>query len=142
MRGYLLDTNVISELRKASCNAAVKAWSEIQPAEVLYLSTVTLAEIRYGIERQTDPAFRQVLVEWIDTWLRPWFSGRILEIDEEVILAWRRMVARGKSQGITFSQPDLFIAAIASVHDLCVVSRNVRDFEETGVEIFNPWTHT
>jgi len=141
LRGYLLDTNVISELRKPSCNAAVKAWSDGQPAEVLFLSTVTLAEIRYGIEQQTDPAFRRVLVEWIDTWLRPWFSGRILEINEEVILTWRRMVAHGKSRGITFSQPDLFIAAIAGVHDLCVVSRNVRDFEETGVELFNPWTH-
>ncbi|MBC6445430.1 MAG: type II toxin-antitoxin system VapC family toxin [Alphaproteobacteria bacterium GM202ARS2] len=141
MRGYLLDTNVISELRKPSCSAAVKAWSDSQPAEILFLSTVTLAEIRYGIERQTDPAFRQILVEWIDTWLRPWFSGRILEINEDVILEWRRMVARGKAQGITFSQPDLFIAAIAGVHDLCVVSRNVRDFEETGIELLNPWAH-
>ncbi len=138
MRGYLLDTNVISELRKTSCHQAVRAWSENQPAEVLYLSTVTLAEIRYGIEKQPDPAFRQILVEWIDTWLRPWFSGRILEIDEGVILMWRRMVARVKIPGVTFSQPDLFIAAIAAVHDLSVVSRNVRDFENTGVEILDP----
>lgn len=140
MRGYLLDTNVISELRKPRCNPAVESWSKSQPAEVLYLSTVTLAEIRFGIEKQSDPEFRQVLVEWIDTWLRPWFSNRILEVDEEVILEWRRMVARGKAQGITFSQPDLFIAAIAALQGLCVVSRNVRDFEGTGVEIFNPWS--
>jgi predicted nucleic acid-binding protein len=142
LRGYLLDTNVISELRKPSCNQAVRVWSESLPAEVLYLSTVTLAEIRFGIEQQPDPAFCQELTEWIDTWLRPWFSGRILEVDEDAILMWRRMVARGKSQGITFSQPDLFIAAIAAQHELCVASRNVRDFEGAGVEIFNPWTYS
>lgn len=66
---------MISELRKPSFNPAVKFWSESQPAEMLYLSTVTLAEIHLGIERQPDPAFRQVLVEWIETWLRPWFYG-------------------------------------------------------------------
>ena len=142
MRGDLLDTNVISELRKPSCNPAVKSWSESQPAEVLYLSTETPAVISFGIERPLDPAFRQDFVEWIETCLRPWFSGQILEVNEDVILEWRRMVARGKTQGITFSQPDLFIAAIAALHDLCVVSRNVRDFEGTSVEIFNPWTHS
>lgn len=139
MRGWLLDTNVISALRKPSCSRSVQAWSERQPNTSLFLSTVTLAEIRYGIERQADEDFRKTLAGWLDSVLRPWFSGPVLEIDEDMILEWRRMVARGKEQGITFSRPDLFIGTIASLHDLTVVTRNIADFERAGVLVLNPW---
>jgi toxin FitB len=80
------------------------------------------------------------LQTWLDTELRPWFGDRILEVDEDVILEWRRMVQRGKAIGHTSSQPDLFIAAIASIAGLTVVTRNVADFMLAGVPIFNPWT--
>jgi predicted nucleic acid-binding protein len=80
------------------------------------------------------------LQAWLDAELRPWFGDRILEIDEDVILEWRRMVQRGRAAGHTFSQPDLFIAATASVAGLCVVTRNVADFVLAGVPVFNPWT--
>ncbi|MGB3494719.1 MAG: type II toxin-antitoxin system VapC family toxin [Elainellaceae cyanobacterium] len=139
MRGWLLDTNIISELRKTNCHPAVKAWSNQQPPQSFYVSTVTLAEIRFGIEHVQDAAFRQELVEWLDEILRPWFSDRLLEISEDVILVWRRMVEKGRKQGHTFSQPDLFIAAIASFHSLCVVTRNVTDFEKAEVPILNPF---
>ena len=86
----------------------------------LFLSTVTLAEIRYGIECQPDAAFREELELWLAEELRPWFARRILPVDEDVILEWRRMVARGRKRSITFSQPDLFIAATAQVHALTV----------------------
>ena len=132
---YLVDTNVISELRKSSCDRCVQAWSDGQPATSLYLSTVTLAEIRYGIERHSEEAFRTTLTAWLDGTLRPWFSGRILEIGEDVILEWRRSIARGRERGITFSQPDLFIAATAKLNDLSVVTRNVTDFEHAGVRV-------
>lgn len=141
MRGWLLDTNVISELRKPSCDPCVQAWSESQPATSLYLSTVTLAEIRYGIERHSDDAFRATLTAWLDGTLRSWFAGRVLEVDEDVILEWRRLVAHGRERGITFSQPDLFIAAIARLHDLTVVTRNVADFERAGVRMLTPWEY-
>ena len=141
MRGWLLDTNVISELRKPSCDPCVQAWSESLPATSLYLSTVTLAEIRYGIERHSDDAFRATLTAWLDGTLRSWFAGRILEVDEDVILEWRRLVAHGRERGITFSQPDLFIAAIARLHDLTVVTRNVADFERAGVRMLTPWEY-
>ena len=141
MKGWLLDTNVISELRKPSCDRCVQAWSETQPATSLYLSTVTLAEIRYGIERHSDDAFRTTLTAWLDGTLRPWFAGRIIEINEDVILEWRRSIARSREQGITFSQPDLFIAAIARLNDLAVVTRNVADFERAGVRVLNPWEY-
>ena len=142
MKGWLLDTNIISELRKTNCHPAVKAWSEQQSPQSFYLSTVTFAEIRFGIERVQDESFRQELTEWLDNTLRPWFSDRLLGISEDVILVWRRMVDKGRKQGHTFSQPDLFIAAIASVHTLCVVTRNVIDFEKAEVPVFNPFLYT
>ena len=140
MNGWLLDTNVVSELRKKRPDRRVKAWSDVQVADSLFLSSVTLAEIRYGIEKQPDPKFRKELATWLDHRLRPWFAGRILPVDEEVILEWRRMVARGREQSITFSQPDLFIAATAQVHSLTVCTRNEGDFLRAAVPVVNPWS--
>ena len=119
VRRWLLDTNVISELRKARCHAAVKTWSEAQAPELLYLSRITIAEIRFGIEQHRDgESFREKLANLARRGAAPWFGERILEVDEEVILEWRRMVQRGKAVGHTFSQPDLFIAATAAVAGL------------------------
>ena len=140
MKGWLLDTNIISELRKPNCHPIVKQWADSQLPQSFYLSTVTLAEIRFGIERTNDAAFRQELIQWLDSTLRPWFSDRILAVDEEVILIWRRMVERGRKQGHTYSQPDLFIAATAGLHNLCVATRNVIDFQRSGIPVFNPFT--
>ena len=137
--GWLLDTNIVSELRKPNCNPNVRAWSEQYPPQSFFLSTVTLAEIRFGIEKVNDPAFQQELSDWLKQVLRPWFLDRILAIDEEVILVWRRMVEAGRKTGYTFSQPDLFIAATAVVHGLVVATRNVADFERSGVMVFNPF---
>jgi toxin FitB len=139
MNGWLLDTNIVSELRKPNCHPLVKQWSERQLPQSFYLSTVTLAEIRFGIERTNDEAFRQELTQWLNETLRPWFSDRILPVDEAVILRWRHMVEQGRKQGYTYSQPDLFIAATAALHDLCVATRNVIDFQKSGVVVFNPF---
>jgi hypothetical protein len=140
VKRWLLDTNVISELRKPHCDTAVRRWSEAQAPELLHLSRITIAEIRFGIEQHASGRFRQQLETWLDEELRPWFGERILEVDEEVILAWRRMVQRGRAIGHTFSQPDLFIAATAAVAGLAVVTRNVGDFALAGVPVLNPWT--
>ncbi|AIE76251.1 type II toxin-antitoxin system VapC family toxin [Synechocystis sp. PCC 6714] len=139
MKGWLLDTNVISELCKKNCNPAVKAWADRQSPTSFYISTITMAEIRFGIERTEDKVFRQELNQWLDQVLRPWFGDRLLGVNEDVILQWRWLVEKGRKQNYTFSQPDLFIAAIAVVHDLCVVTRNVGDFEKSGVPVFNPF---
>ena len=143
MRGWLLDTNVISELRKSNCDAQVKAWSDGQHPTSLYLSRVTIAEIRHGIERLpvADPS-RWRLHAWLANELRPWFADRLLELDEDVLLIWRRLVEEGRAMSHTFLQPDLFIAATAVLHDLCVVTRNVHDFLRMGVPLLNPWTDT
>ncbi|MGD1950249.1 MAG: type II toxin-antitoxin system VapC family toxin [Leptolyngbyaceae cyanobacterium] len=139
MKGWLLDTNIVSELRKPNCNSAVKMWSENQLPQSFYLSTVTLAEIRFGITRVDDPVFAEELTYWLDNTLRPWFTERILSIDEDTILIWRQLVEHGRKRGYTFSQPDLFISSLAAQHDLCVVTRNVKDFLESGTAVFNPF---
>jgi len=140
VNGWLLDTNVVSELRKTRPDRRVKEWSDAQAADTFFLSTITIAEIRFGIECQTDTRFRQALEDWLAHRLRPWFAGRILPVDEEVILEWRRMVARGKERAVTFSQPDLFIAATARVHSLTLCTRNQKDFLRTNIPVFNPWS--
>jgi toxin FitB len=143
VRGWLLDTNVISELRKSNCDTRVKAWSDDQVPATLYLSRVTIAEIRYGIERlPTADRSRKRLEAWLTNELRPWFSDRLLDVDEDVFVVWRRLVERGKAMRLTFPQPDLFIAATAVLHDLCVVTCNAGDFLRTGVLVLNPWTDT
>ena len=143
MRGWLLDTNVVSELRKPNCDERVKEWADSRPPTSVYLSRVTIAEIRYGIERlPDDDRSRRLLEVWLDNELRPWFADRLLDVDEDVFVVWRRLVEKGRATRHTFPQPDLFIAATAVLHDLCVVTRNSADFFRTGVLVLNPWTDT
>jgi predicted nucleic acid-binding protein len=139
-RGWLLDTNVVSELRRPRPDKRVLAFVAGQPAALLYLSTVTLAEIRYGIERLADPERRRDIAAWLDRTLRPLFAGRTLGLDEDVILRWRQLLESGRNRGHTFSQPDLFIASIGALERLVVVSRNTREFVAAGVAALDPWT--
>lgn len=134
-----MDTNLLSELRKPGCNAKVRNWVAGKGATELYISTVTLAEIRFGISLVNDPSHRHELKHWLESELRPWFRERVIEIDEAVILRWREMVEEGRKRGHTYSQPDLFIAAAADLHGLCVATRNIGDFKDTGIALVNPW---
>ena len=139
MSGWLLDTNVLSELRKPRRTAAVRTWVDARDARRLYVSSVTFAEIRFGIDQLKDANRRHAFNEWLETELRPWFGERVIEIDEAVILRWREFVEAGRKVGHTYSQPDLSLAAAAHVHDLCLVTRNTADFKSTGVALVNPW---
>lgn len=139
MSGWLLDTNVLSELRKPRCTPAVRCWVDSLDPRELYVSSVTFAEIRFGIDQLEDANRRQELGHWLEGELRPWFGQRVIEIDESVILLWRKMVELGRQAGHTYSQPDLFLAAAAKIHDLCLATRNTSDFSGTGVALTNPW---
>jgi len=136
---WLLDTNVLSELRRPRPEPKVIAFFESQPLERLYVSTVTLAEIRFGIERLPDPLRRAQLGEWLSHHVRPLFDQRVLGVSEDVLLRWRLLVEQGRKIGHTFSQPDLLIAAIALEHGLTLVSRDVGDYARAEVPVFNPW---
>ena len=140
MRGWLLDTNIVSELRKPKCNENVARFIGVQKPDSLYLSDVTFAEIRFGIHRLEKVALRTELEDWVQNTLRPWFGNRVFSVDEDVILKWRIMVEQGRKRGHTFSQPDLFIAAVASCHELVIVSRDTSEFIQANVPIFDPWS--
>jgi toxin FitB len=137
--GWLLDTNVLSELRRPKPDASVVRFVADQPLGDLYVSVVTIAEIRYGIELVTDVSRRLALKDWLDHTLRPMFAGRTLEITEDIMVEWRLLVEQGRKSGHTFSQPDLLIAATARHHGLTVVTRDTREFERVGVGVENPW---
>ena len=139
-RGWLVDTNVISELRKGSgCARTVRAWSERVPPAACYISRVSLAEIRFGIERVTDPGFRAELEAWVQDGVLPWFGARVLEVDEAVLVRWRHLAAEGRKANHSYAQSDVLLAATALVQQLGVATRNVEDFVHTGVRIVNPW---
>jgi predicted nucleic acid-binding protein len=139
-RGWLFDTNVISELRKGDrSDASVRLWVERVPPSACYLSSVTIAEIQFGIERVANPGLRGELDAWLRDGVRAWFGDRILEVDEAVLLIWRRLAWEGQKARYTYSQPDALIAATAKVHDLAVVTRNTEDFARADVPAFDPW---
>ena len=140
MTGYLLDTNVISELKRARPDEKVSAFIAGEPLDRLHLSVVTFAEIRFGIELLADAARRSDLKNWLDNKLRPMFYGRELPITEDILLGWRLIIEEGRKRGYTFSHPDVLIAASAAHHGLTVVTRNVREFVEAGVAVIDPWS--
>lgn len=138
MTNWLLDTNVISELRRLQPEPNVVAFIAAQPLDHLFLSTVTLAEIRFGIERVADVSRRAELNDWLNLTVRPMFEQRVLPIGEEVMLRWRLLVEDGRKQGHTYSQPDLIIAATALHRGMTVVTRDTADYAKTKVALFNP----
>ena len=139
MTAWLLDTNVLSEIRKRKPHGKVVAFVAGQPLDLLYVSTVTLAEIRFGIELVTDATRRAELNTWLTHTVRPLFAQRVLDVSEDVVFKWRLLVEEGRKSGHTFSQPDLFIAATALHHGMTVVSRDTREYERAGTPVFNPW---
>ena len=139
MTGWLLDTNILSELRRTRPEPNVLAFVAGQSLDRLFVSAVTLAEIRFGIELVGDAIKRAELNDWLTHKVRPMFNQRVLPISEDVMFKWRLLVEDGRKSGHTFSQPDLIIAATALQHGLTLVSRDVADFEKARVPILNPW---
>ncbi len=135
---FLLDTNAISEWQKPRPNPSVIAWMAAIDEDSLFLSVVTLAEVRYGIERMAAGGRRRRYEQWLEHDLPQRFEGRILSVSQGVADAWARIVALCASTGKPINAIDGFLAATAQVHDLTLVTRNVRHFTVLK-DIFNPW---
>jgi len=133
---FLLDTNVVSELRKAQADPAVVAWARSVPAYKLYISAITLLEIETGILRleRRDPIQALPLRNWLEAHVIPAFTGRVLSIDGAVARRCARLHVPDRS-----NECDALIAATALVHDMTVVTRNSRDFAFSGAPVLNPW---
>jgi predicted nucleic acid-binding protein len=137
---WLLDTNIISETRRLKPEPKVLAFIADHPLEELYISVVTLVELRFGIELLTQgDSRRDELNEWLTRDVRPMFVQRVLPITENVMFRWRLLVHEGRKAGHTYSQPDLIIAATALEHGLTIVTRDRRDYDKAGVSVVNPW---
>ena len=142
MTGWLLDTNILSELRRPKPDSKVLSFIASKSLDLLFVSIVTFAEIRFGIESVTDATRRAELNDWLAHKVRPMFDERALPVTEDVMFKWRLLVEDGRKAGHTFSQPDLIIAATALHHGLTVVSRDTSDFKKARVPIINPWRET
>lgn len=139
MSGFLIDTNVISELVKARPNAKVATWISSVDENLLCLSVLTLGEIRKGIASLPSLARRSMLEAWLDRDLALRFSGRVLPIDLAVADRWGLLSAQAASAGMVLPVIDGLLAATALHHNLTLVTRNSSDIEATKVPVFNPW---
>ena len=132
---YLLDTVVLSEMRKRHPHPTVVRWFASKPPDALYVSTITIGEIERGVDRQRErnPGFAEALESWLDQLLDA-YADRILPVTVAVARRWGRLTARIGHLGV-----DLLIAATALEHGLTVVTRNIRDFQPTGVTVEDPF---
>jgi hypothetical protein len=136
---FLLDTNAISEWQKPQPNRGVIAWMDATDEDRLFLSVVTLAELRYGIERMTVGGRRRRYEQWLEYELPLRFEGRILSVNPTIADMWGRLVARGAAAGRPINAMDAFLAATAEVHRLTLVTRNVSHFSLLKT-VLNPWS--
>jgi predicted nucleic acid-binding protein len=139
MSGFLLDTNCISELVRVKPERRVLDWMEAADEALLYLSVLTLGEIRKGVARLPQSRRRTRLETWLEADLHARFSGRILPIDVAVANRWGLLAAQGASRGVSLPVIDGLLAATAIHYDLTVVSRNSHDFAGAQVPVVNPW---
>jgi predicted nucleic acid-binding protein len=137
---YLLDTDVISEWTKPQPNPKVVAWLGETLEHELYVSVVSWAELRHGIERLAGGKRRQRLADWLENDLPRRFGSRVLPVDLAIADAWGTLMARREDVGRPMGAMDAFLAATAEVHGLTLVTRNVSDFHGAVRSIMNPWS--
>lgn len=139
--GFLLDTNVISELMKPRPSRRVADWIEATPEGLLFLSVITLGEVRKGIDLldEGDPR-RGALQSWLDRDLRIRFAGRLLPFDDGVAERWGQLEAQARRRRVTLPTIDAQLAATALHHGLTFVTRDTGGIRPSGVPVFNPWS--
>ena len=133
---YLIDTNVLSELRRKAPVLWVVAWLQARPRQSLFLSVLTLGEIRKGLERVPEPARKQALLDWLEVELPNYFVGRVLAIDAATADRWGRLMAQAARP---LPAIDALLAATALQNYLALVTRNTKDFAGLDVPLINPW---
>ena len=139
MKGYLVDTNIPSELTREKPDARVATFLRNAGKGTVFLSVRTIGEICKGIAGLPASPKRTVLQDWLDIDVRSWFAGRILPVTETIAERWGNLAATAKQQGLTLAVVDGLIAATALHHDPILVTRNVKDFAGLGIDITNPW---
>jgi predicted nucleic acid-binding protein len=139
VKGYLVDTNVPSELTRETPDARVAAFLENAGKESVFLSVMTVGEICKGIDMLPVSQKRGALQAWLDADVRSWFAGRILPVTESIAERWGHLAAAGKRNGVTLAVVDGILVATAIEHGLTLVTRNVRDFAGLGPVLLNPW---
>lgn len=135
----LIDTNVISELWKAEPNPGVLAWVDAQTVETLYLSAITVAELRFGLATMPEGKRRTIYQERLENEVLPTFTGRVLPFNLDASQAYADLMARAKVEGKAIGKADGYIAATASACGLMVATRDIGPFEAAGLKIVNPW---
>ena len=135
----VLDTNVISETLRATPEARVVAWLDAQPVETLFLSVVSVAELRFGLARLPAGRRRNGLVGQLESQVLPVFAGRVLALDLAATQAYPAAMAKAQAQGLAVGVADGFIAAIAASNGMAVATRDTAPFVAMGVAVINPW---
>ena len=135
----LVDTNVVSEPLRVSPEPRVVAWLDLQPLETLYLSVVTVAELRFGVARLSAGKRQDGLRERLETQVLPAFAGRILHFDLAATQAYADLMSKAQAAGLTIGLADGYIAAIATVNGMAVATRDKAPFDAAGVSVINPW---
>ena len=134
---YLIDTNVLSELRRKTPDPAVARWFAERPAGTLYLSVLTLGELRKGIDALPETPRKLALLDWLEAELPMFFAGRILAVDTKVADRWGRLVAQA---GRPLPAIDSLLAATALTHGLTLITRNLKDFQHPDLAVLDPWS--
>jgi toxin FitB len=137
---FLLDTNVLSEPTRPRPDHGVLTWLAAADEDEIFISAITIAELRYGIQRLTTGKKRAALENWLQQNLRPRFEGRILPVNAEVADTCGRLIAQSENRGRPIAVADGYIAATAVAHGLTLVTRNVSDFDVVVKSIFSPWS--
>ena len=135
----VIDTNVISELWKVEPDSNVLAWIDAQAIETLYLSAVTVAELRYGLATMPDGKRHTIYRERLEHEVLPAFAGRVLAFDLDASKTYAGLMARARAGGKAIAKADGYIAATAAAHGLMVATRDTSPFEAGGLEVINPW---
>lgn len=139
MKGFLVDTNVISEFIKPQPDPKVVRWFERADPESLFASVVTYGEIKLGIEALPASQRRAALEHWLEQGLPEWFESNLLPVTKAIAGRWGQLTIQAKTKVISITMADGLIAATAAEHDLTIVTRNVKDFTGTRAAILNPW---